>query len=156
MRRMDYISGSVLLAFAALLFWQTGELVVWGPFGPSSGFFPLGLSILLAILSLVIIIRAGRQSEKISGRVNILGPDKRKYFFYLACFFAFSLIFAKAGYTLTLVGFLGFILKVVEKQSWKMTLGIILTAAAFSHFLFVKFLSVPLPEGPLSFLLKSM
>jgi len=156
MKKRDYISSLVLLCFAALLFWQTRELVVWGPFGPSSGFFPMGLSLLLAVLSVSIMIRAWRQSHETSGWIQILGPEKKKYFLYLASFFIFSLIFAKAGYTLTLVAFLIFILRFVEKQSWKITVGIVVIAALVSNLLFVRFLSVPLPEGFLAPFLRPM
>jgi hypothetical protein len=156
MKQLDFVSGGVLFAFAALLFWQTRELVVWGPFGPSSGFFPLGLSLLLAALSLIILFRAWMQTEKIRQIPKILGPHKRKFFFYLISFFAFALLFAKIGYTLTLVGFLTFILKFVENQSWKTTLAITLIAATISHLLFVRFLSVQLPEGLLSPFLRPM
>lgn len=154
--RLDYISGSVLLLLAALLFRETRDLVVWGPFGPSSGFFPLGLSILLATLSVLIIVRAWMQREKPGPSLQILGPDKRKYFLYLVSFFAFSLIFHRVGYTLTLVGFLAFTLRVVERQSWKTTVAVIVIAAVVSHFLFVRALSVQLPEGLLSPILRPM
>src|SRR3972149_5734856 len=133
MKQLDFVSGGGLFAFAALLFWQTRELVVWGPFGPSSGFFPLGLSLLLATLSLIILFRAWMQTEKIRQIPKILGPHKRNFYFYLISFFAFALLFAKIGYTLTLVGFLTFILKFVENQSWKTTLAITLIAATISH-----------------------
>ncbi len=156
MKKLDYMSGGVLFAFAALLFWQTRELVVWGPFGPSSGFFPMGLSLLLATLSLIILFRAWRQTEQMCRIPEILGPHKRKFYFYLISFFTFALIFGKVGYTLTLVGFLAFILKFVENQSWKTTLTITLIAATISHLLFVRFLSVQLPEGPLASILRPM
>ena len=156
MKKLDYLSGSVLFLLAVLLYSQTRGLTIWGEYGPASGLFPLGLSILLGILSLVIILRAWFKEKTIRKIPKILGPDKKKYFFYLAAFFAFSLFFAKIGYTLTLVAFLMFILKFVEKQTWKVTFGIILISALVSHFLFAKFLSVQLPEGFLSPILKPM
>jgi hypothetical protein len=156
MKQLDYLSGGGLFAFAALLFWQTRGLAVWGPFGPSSGFFPMGLSLLLGVLSAAIMIRAWRLPQETSRRIKVLGPEKGKYFLYLASFFTFSLIFAKIGYTLSLVGFLVFILHFVEKQSWKITLGIAVIAALVSNLLFVRFLSVQLPEGFLSPFLRPM
>jgi hypothetical protein len=47
-------------------------------------------------------------------------------------------------------------LKFVENQSWKTTLAITLIAATISHLLFVRFLSVQLPEGLLSPFLRPM
>jgi hypothetical protein len=151
MKKMDYVSGGVLFLFALLLFFQARTLTIWGEFGPSSGFFPLILALLLGLLSLAIIIRAWLQNHSIE-KIKILGPKKEKLFLYLSLFFAFGLFLKPIGYFLMLVAFLAFILKFVEKQSWKTTLGIIAISAAVSYFLFVNFLSVPLPEGPLSLL----
>ena len=153
MKKLDYISGLVLLIFAVVLLFAARQLPLIGQFGPSSGFFPTILSGLLVLVSLMIIIRAWRQNRHVKTSQEtpkILGPDKKKYFLYLGLFFAFSLFFATLGYTLSMVLFLGFILKYGEKQSWKTTFGVVIISGLVSYFLFVKFLSIPLPEGILS------
>jgi len=153
MKKLDYISGLVLLIFAVVLLFAARQLPLVGQFGPSSGFFPTILSGLLVLVSLMIIIRAWRQNRHVKTSQKtpkILGPDKKKYFLYLGLFFAFSLFFATLGYTLSMVLFLGFILKYGEKQSWKTTFGVVIISGLVSYFLFVKFLSIPLPEGILS------
>jgi len=153
MKKLDYISGSVLLGFAVVLLFAARKLPLMSEFGPSSGFFPVILGGFLALVSLMIIIRAWWQNRNIKTSQEtpkILGPDKKKFFLYLGLFFAFALFFEKLGYLLSTVLFLGFILKYVEKQSWKTTFGIIIISGLVSYYLFVKFLSVPLPEGILS------
>jgi len=153
MRKLDYISGLVLFGSAVILFFAALRLPLMSQFGPGSGFFPVILSVLLAFLSLIIIIQAywkNRHVKNPEKTPKILGPQKKKYFIYLGLFIAFSLLFEKLGYFLSMVLFLGFILKYVEKQSWKTTCGIIILSGLVSYFLFVKFLAVPLPEGVLS------
>jgi len=153
MKKLDYISGLVLLGFAVVLLFAARQLRLMGEFGPGSGFFPTILSGLLVLVSLVIIINTWWRNRhvKTSQEIpRILGPNKRKYFLYLGLFFAFSLFFAALGYTLSMVLFLGIILKYGEKQSWKTTFGVIIISGLVSYFLFVKFLSIPLPEGILS------
>jgi hypothetical protein len=154
MKYLDYISGLFLFVFSLILFFSARQLVMWGPFGPSSGFFPTILSGLLGILSLSIIARAWFQTGDAQRIRKILGPNKKKFSYYLLSFFAFSIVFGTVGYTLTLIGFLTFILRFVERQPWKITVGIIIISAVVSHFLFVEFLAVQLPEGPLSFILR--
>ena len=154
MKYLDYISGLFLLVFSIVLFFSARQLAIWGPFGPSSGFFPTILSGLLGILSLSIIARAWFQAGGAQQIREILVPNKKKFASYLLSFFAFSMVFGTIGYTLTLIGFLTFILRFVERQSWKTTVGIIIISAVVSHFLFVEFLAVQLPEGPLSFILR--
>jgi putative tricarboxylic transport membrane protein len=153
MNKFDYISGLVLLSISVILFFAAKGLPLMDKYGPSSGFFPTILSVILALLSLMIIVRAWWQNRHVKtsqGALKILGPDKKKYFIYLGLFFAFSLFFAQLGYLLSTALFLGFILKYMEKQSWKTTFGIIVISELVSYYLFVKFLSVPLPEGILS------
>jgi putative tricarboxylic transport membrane protein len=153
MKKLDYISGFFLLGFALVLLFAARKLPLMSEFGPGSGFFPTLLSGLLVILSLMIIISAWWRNRRVKTSQEtpkILGPDKKKYFIYLGLFFAFSLFFATLGYTLSLVLFLGIILKYGEKQSWKTTFGVVIISGLVSYFLFVKFLSIPLPEGILS------
>ena len=153
MKKLDYISGFVLFGSAVILFFAALRLPLMSQFGPGSGFFPVILSVLLAFLSLIIIIQAwwkNRHVKTSEKTPKILGPKKKKFFIYLGLFFVFSIFFGKLGYFLSMVLFLGFILKYVEKQSWKTTCGIIILSGLVSYFLFVKFLAVPLPEGVLS------
>ena len=153
MKKLDYISGFVLLSVSVILFFVAKRLPLMDKYGPSSGFFPTILSVILALLSLMIIARAWWQSRHVKtspGALRILGPDKKKYFSYLVLFFAFSLFFVKLGYLLSMTLFLGFILLYLEKQSLKITFGIIIISGFVSYYLFVKFLSVPLPAGILS------
>ncbi len=150
MKKLDYISGIVIFLFAVILFFQSRSLTVWGESGPSSGFFPLILSILLGFLSLIIIFRAWLQTQTTQEIFKILGPKRGKFFLYITSFFVFGFIFTKLGYSLTLTAFLIFIVKIVERQSWKTSLGVIIISIIVSYILFVNFLSVPLPEGILS------
>jgi hypothetical protein len=154
MKKLDYISGFVLLGFAVVLFFAAQGLPLKSEFGPGSGLFPVILSVLLALLSLIIIIQAwwkSRHGKTPEETPKILGPEKKKYFLYLGCFFAFSLFLDGLGYFLSMGLFLGFILRYVEKQSWKATCAMIIGSGLVSYFIFIKFLAVPLPEGVLSF-----
>ena len=154
MKKSDYISGLVLLGFAVILFLGAQGLPLRSEFGPGSGLFPVILSVLLALFSLIIIIQAWRRNLHVKTSKEtpkLLGTEKKKYFLYLGSFFAFSLFFEKLGYFLSMILFLGFILKYVEKQSWITTCGIIIVSGLVSYFIFVKFLAVPLPQGLLSF-----
>lgn len=156
MKKLDYISGSVLFLFAVILIFGSRKLPLWGEFGLSTGFFPLVLGILLGFLSLVILIRAWFQTQSTQEVSKIIGPKRGKFFLYMASFFAFGLFFAKLGYSLTLTAFLILIIKVVERRSWTITLWVIIISIIVSHVLFVNFLSVPLPEGILSAIIERL
>ncbi len=57
----------------------------------------------------------------------------------------------RLGYRLTVLIVLGFLVKVVEKQGWVLSLAFALSLSLGSFFLFYTILRVPLPEGPLGF-----
>jgi hypothetical protein len=156
MRKFDYISGSVLFLFAVILFLQSRKLPFGGEFGMGAGFFPLIVCTLLGFLGLVIVFRAWFQTRTAQEMPKIIGPKRGKFLVYLASFFAFGLFFTKVGYSLTLAVFLIFIIKVVEKQSWKITLLVTIISIIVSYVLFGNLLSVPLPEGILSYAIQRL
>ena len=150
MKKKDYLSGSFFFLLAVLLFFQSRGLAIWEETGPSEGFFPLALSILLGLLSLIILIQAYLRAKGPEEVFQILGGNKSKFVFYCGSFFIFGLIFPWVGYSLALTAFLVFILKRVEKQSWKTTLSVTLSSIVGSYVIFQVLFSIPLPEGILS------
>jgi len=154
MKRLDCISSSALFIVAVVLFFQAGGLPFWGELGPAEGFFPYVLSVLLVGLSCLILLRALIVSQKGNEKPKIIGPKRAKFFSYVASFFIFGLVFAKIGYSLTLAVFLIFILRLVEKQSWRTTLMVTILSLVLSYVIFVRFLKVSMPEGWLTSLME--
>lgn len=150
MKIKDYLSSSILFLFAMVLFFQSRGLPFWDESEPSAGFFPSVLCILLGLLSLIIFVRAWLQTKRTKEIFKILGPKKGKFLVYCGSFFAFGLIFTKVGYSLSLTAFLVFFLRIVERQSWKITLAVTVASIIVSYFIF-RFLLVPIPEGLFSF-----
>jgi putative tricarboxylic transport membrane protein len=153
MQRLEYMSGGFLFLLSVVLLIHSTSLTFWDDMGPAEGFFPFLLSIVLGLLSLAIVLRALLHVRKMRQKqegIRFLGPRKGKFFLYLASFVVFGLFFAKIGYSLMVAGFLIFILKIVEKQSWKMAVTMTVGVIIASYIVFRFFLSVPLPEGVLS------
>ncbi|HEX9146258.1 MAG TPA: tripartite tricarboxylate transporter TctB family protein, partial [Candidatus Binatia bacterium] len=57
----------------------------------------------------------------------------------------------RLGYRLTVLLVLVFLVKIVEKRGWLVSLAFALSFSFGSYFLFYTILRVPLPEGPLGF-----
>ena len=150
MKKKEYISGFFFLALSVVLFFQSKGLTIRQGRNLGEGFFPLVLSVLLAFLSLMTLLRAWLQAKPTQEVFQLLGPGRRKFFLYFTSLLAYALIFPKVGFSLTLTAFLILILKIAEKQSWKRTLAVTLITVALSNILFIVFLSVPLPEGILT------
>ncbi len=150
MKKKNYLSGSFFLALAILLFLQTKGLVVWSETGPSEGFFPLVLSILLGFLSTVMMLLTYVQERGTPESLKIFGLKKKKFFYYLGSFVIFALVFSKLGFSLTLAGFMVFVLKIVERQTWKRALSVMILSVISSFLVFEICFTIPLPEGILS------
>ncbi len=150
MKKKNYLSGFFFLALAILLFFQTKGLTIWSETGPSEGFFPLALSILLGLLSAIMMILTFFQGQENTEPLKILGAKKAKFIYYIGSFLVFALIFSRLGFSLTLALFMVFILKIVERQTWKMTLSVAIVSVMSSFIVFEIFFTIPLPEGILS------
>ncbi len=148
--KKDYVSGSILLFVAAVLFFQSRGLTVWAETGPSEGFFPLVLSILLGVLSAIILLQAFSRQKGETEPFRIFGAKRSKFFLYGGAFLAFGLIFSWMGYSLAVTVFLLFILRFVEQQSWKTTVYVTVASIIGSYIIFQVLFTIPLPEGVLT------
>jgi putative tricarboxylic transport membrane protein len=143
----DRLSGTVLVLFALVVIWES-RLLPLGTFRqPGPAFIPILLASLLVIFGVVLVLTAGRTPSLSSIRwtewrhaLAILGTS---------VFSVFAI--ERLGYRFTVLLILGFLLKVVEKRGWVLSLALAFTLSFGSFFLFYTVLRVPLPEGPLGF-----
>jgi putative tricarboxylic transport membrane protein len=118
----DLFSGLFLFVLGFFLAFGSARLSVWSRFGPSEGFFPLLIAVILMGFSLIIIS-------------------------YIVVIILYGLLLEKIGFLITSILFLFISLKYVEKQGWKMTILVGLASIITSYFLFVHLLGVLLPKG---------
>ncbi len=143
----DRISGTTLVCFSLLVIWESRHL----PFGtfrqPGPAYIPVILAALLLLLGLSLIF--------ISSRAPLLSSlrwtEWRDVLAILAASTFSVFAIERLGYRLTVLLVLGFLVKVVEKRGWMLSLVFAFTLAFGSFFLFYTVLRVPLPEGPLGF-----
>lgn len=147
MKRKDCLTSLVLFVVALIVFTQTRRFTGWGEYGAGAGYFPCILSIVLGALSAIIFIQALVRSKETDETQGVLGPKKIKLFSYSASFIFFGFLLPKVGYSLVTAAFLIFIIRFVERQSWKITLMVTAFSVICSHIAFVKLLKVILPEG---------
>jgi hypothetical protein len=143
----DRVSGTVLVLFALLVIWESRHLPLGTFRQPGPAYVPVVLAILLLIFGVFLVLTAGRAPLFSSitwtewrHAVAILG----------ASIFAIFAI-ERLGYRLTVLLVLVFLVKLVEKRGWLVSLAFALSFSFGSYFLFYTILRVPLPEGPLGF-----
>jgi putative tricarboxylic transport membrane protein len=131
------------LAFAALI--ESMKLPFGSVSAPAAGFFPLVLSVLLALTSLLGFVAALRQRE--ASLVEEQSLTWKKILLTLGALLVFALAFERVGYLVATFLFIIFLLRVVEGKSWGLTLGVGLSAAIISYVIFGLLLGTPLPAG---------
>jgi putative tricarboxylic transport membrane protein len=138
--------GSILLLALAL-----GALIesMKLPFGsvsaPAAGFFPLVLSVLLALTSLLGFIGALRGSE--ASLIEERSLIWKKILLTLGALVVFALAFERVGYLVATFLFIIFLLRLVERKSWGLALAVSVSAAVISYVIFGLLLGTPLPSG---------
>jgi hypothetical protein len=143
----DRASASVLVLFALLVIWESRHLPLGTFHRPGPAYVPVLLASLLLIFGVFLIFTSGRAPALSSIRWT---EWRHALAILAACVFAVFAI-ERLGYRLTVFVMLGFLVKVVEKRGWPLSLAFAFALSFGSFFLFYTILRVPLPQGPLGF-----
>lgn len=149
MNRKEAISAIVLLSFSIAICFQAGRY----PFGTVSkvgpGFVPFYLGIVLAVLSIIILIKTVVRSEE----EGIPGGDalgKRKFTRVFLVFFsmvAYAFLIDKLGFPMTTFFFTLVLFKFIESYGWvSSTLGALGTSLG-NYLIFDLWLQCQFPKG---------
>ncbi len=147
MRTADLITAAVLIAGAALVLFDSLRLgIAWGTDGPSSGFFPFWLAVIMVVACLLIAVQAWRRSagppfvrrEQLSSVLKVLWPAT-----------AAVVVMQFVGFYVASAIYMGFYMRWVGRHRW-VTVAVIGAGVPVVTFLiFEKWFLVPMPKGPL-------
>ena len=148
MKRPYQVTSVVVMCMAALLANESLELRYYTPLGPGPGFFPLWMSILLAILAVAMFWQA--TFGKSDAMPDDLLADRQGYLrigAVLAALVGVIVLMEPIGFCLVMMGFYLFLLIVLGRQHPVVT-GIVAVAGSLGvYYVFVHWLAVPLPVG---------
>jgi predicted small integral membrane protein len=143
----DRLSGSVLAVFALVVIWESRVLPLGTLRRPGPALVPICLALLLLLFAVFVVLTGGRAPLWSSVRWT----ESRHAVAILASSIFSVFAIERLGYRLTVLLVLGFLVKVVEKRGWLLSLTFAFGLSFGSFFLFYTILRVPLPEGPLGF-----
>ena len=147
MSTIDRISWSVLLVFGVFVIYESLQINYYGSdFGPGPGFFSFWLGVLVVGLSVVEIGRALRKTVALPAGFF---PDRAgvvRIACLLGALVAVVLMLDRLGYSLTMFLFCGFLLRVLGRQSWWLTL-VLAGLGSFGTAYIFRLLLVMLPGG---------
>ena len=148
MTRPYQVTSVVVMCMAAFLANQSLELRYYTALGPGPGFFPLWMSILLAILATAMFWQA--TFGKSDAMPDDFFADRKGYLrigAVLAALVGVIALMEPIGFCLVMLGFYLFLLIVLGRQHPVVT-GIVALAGSLGvYYVFVHWLAVPLPIG---------
>ncbi|WP_256839871.1 tripartite tricarboxylate transporter TctB family protein [Ornithinimicrobium faecis] len=135
------VSGLVLLALGVFALTQSLALGVGELVRPGPGLWPLALSVVLCVLSVILVVIDSPDDYEPWSRRSVtvlLG---------VASLLAFVLVFETVGFVIAAFLMLVLWLRVFGGESWGWTVGLALVGAIGFQLLFVNALGVPFPDG---------
>lgn len=138
LRSKDVWAGTTFLAFALAGAWFGRGIEVGSPARMGPGFFPIGLSMILGAIGLVVMIRG------LAAAVDEVEPIRARPFLIMVAFVLFALLLPTVGLiaaipAMTVVGSLA---RPKARPLETLMLAVVLTA--FSWFVFIFALSLPI------------
>ena len=144
--RGEIVAGLLCALFAALWIATALGLPYLGDYAPGSGFLPLWLGVSLLVLSIIHVVtnvrtpvagaRAGHWRKVVAVTLGLI-----------VC----VAVIEKLGFVVAVAIYLLFLLRAVEKESWRTSLGVSVGTIVVLFGLFRVWLQVPLPKGPWGF-----
>ena len=139
----DFGAGLLFMAFGLFFVARTGTLTIGSAARIGPGYFPLVLGMLLAVIGLVLVVRA----------VALAGPrleavNPRPFFTIPAGIGAFALLLPSLGLVIASATLAGVAAMADRGFRWKETLALAVGLAALSAAIFVYALGLPLPLWP--------
>jgi putative tricarboxylic transport membrane protein len=116
---------------------------------PEGGFFPFWGGLILMSLSAVHLLSQRKPRPGEEKPLLRQGYRKSLILTFLSLV-AYALLLKWLGFLLTTFLFMGFLLRVITPQKWKVAVGFSVLTALLAYALFVLWLGASLPEGILS------
>lgn len=145
------LRGEIVFSVLCILFgvlWVAAALGLpyMGEFAPGSGFLPLWLGACLVVLSAVHVVSCLRMQA-----AHIPAGHWRKVLAVVLGLIVCVVVIETMGFVVAVGAYLVFLLRGVEKESWRTSLGVTVGAMVVLFGLFHTWLHVPLPKGPWGF-----
>ncbi len=156
MTRADFYGGVILAVFFGAALWEGLTFQYGTEFAPGPGFAPvwlstLGLCVSLAIAAhgLLLMRRTERSAETEPPALEPRGVAR--VVFTLIGLTAMIFVVPSLGLALAIAGFLLYLTLVVQRHSLLVAICASAGTVVFVYLVFVRFLDVPVPTGPLGF-----
>ncbi len=153
MKKAEMITGVFLLLLAIAVIWEAANMPPSASFGPGAGFLPFWLGLLLAVLAIMLCVSAWRSLAKRKESGSIF-PRKQALLavtLTMAGLAGYILLIEILGYLVDTFLFVVFLVKVVERETWRLSLPVAAGTVVGLYTIFHILLRITLPVGMFGF-----
>jgi putative tricarboxylic transport membrane protein len=152
MKKADLITGVFLLVLAGYVIYEAWLMPPSGTFGPGSGFFPFWLGIILAVFSLILFVGAVVRPKD----PNDISPFPARQSLFavtkvIGGLIIFTVLMETLGFMVNTFIFVTFLMKIVQRERWWVTLLIAAATTACLYIVFQVLLGISLPRNMFGF-----
>ena len=141
---VDRVAGVALVLIGLATLWESRAFPLGSLPRPGPAYMPVLLAVLLVLFGVAVAAMGGRARRP----AEVGWPEWRHAVaIFAACAFAAGGL-ERLGYRITMALVVAFLLLVVERKGWALSLALTLVMAWGSFFVFDTLLRVPLPRGP--------
>jgi putative tricarboxylic transport membrane protein len=149
MKKADMITGVVLLALSGFVIQETWRMPPSMTFGPGPAFLPFWLGALLAIFAAILFVSAWRRQATEKDSESVFPGKQALWVITLVMVGLAGYIFLieVLGYLLDTFLFIVFLMKVVQREKWPLTLMVAIGTTAVLFLTFQILLQITLPSN---------
>jgi putative tricarboxylic transport membrane protein len=152
MKRAHLIASIVLLALSGYVIKESLKMKLLESYGPGVGFFPFWLGVILALLAMILIVKNWRLPTGANDRSPF--ANKKAVIsvsIVMAALAAYIILMEWIGFISNTILFVAFLLKVLERERWLVTLPVSVMTAATLYIIFQVLLGIKLPANAFGF-----
>jgi putative tricarboxylic transport membrane protein len=156
MTRADLVGGLLLSAFFGAALWEASSFQYGTEFAPGPGFAPVWLSAIGLCVSLLIAVHGLRAMRSVEASEQLAAPTLEtgglvRVGLTLLGLVAMVLLVKPLGLVASILLFLLYLTLGVQRHGVATGVGASVGTVVFVYVVFVYFLDVPIPKGPLGF-----
>ena len=153
MKKADLITGVILLVISGYVIQEAWRMPPSATFGPGSGFLPFWLGVLLTVLAVILLATAWRRQATEKDSKSPF-PGKRALIAIgsvLGGLAVYIVLIEVLGYLVDTFLYVAFLLGIVERERWPITVGVAVLTTAGLYFIFQILLGITLPSNRFGF-----
>jgi putative tricarboxylic transport membrane protein len=153
MKKADLITGIVLLILSGLVIGEALRMPPSASFGPGAGFLPFWVGVILAVLAVLLLASVWTRQVTKKDTISPF-PGKKALLAVtgvLGGLAAYIFLIEVLGFLVDTFLYVAFLLGVVERERWRMTVFVALFTTVGLYVIFQVLLTIGLPKNMFGF-----